>query len=324
MRHVRRCTRTGCSQSAVATLTYIYSDSTAVVGPLAAFAEPHSYDLCEEHAVRLTVPRGWEVLRHVGEFPSPIPHADDLEALADAVREAARVEPAGQPRLRRRGRPADRPPRPPAGGAAAGLRLAGDSAGCARLGRLVVRPAPPEPAQHPRRCPPVIDLSEIVKAYDVRGIVGEQLTDEVARALGAAFVTVTGARRLVAAHDMRESGPGLLAAFADGRHQPGCGRRRHRAGLDRHAVLRLRPARPARRDVHRQPQSGPLQRHQAVPGRRPADRLGDRPGRDPRAAPSATGRRPAGRRSTSPARVSEPDAAGRLRPLPARAGRPVR
>jgi hypothetical protein len=32
------------------------------------------------------------VLRHVGEFPSPIPHADDLEALADAVREAARVE----------------------------------------------------------------------------------------------------------------------------------------------------------------------------------------------------------------------------------------
>ncbi|MDQ2838896.1 MAG: DUF3499 domain-containing protein [Actinomycetota bacterium] len=100
MRHVRRCTRTGCSQSAVATLTYIYSDSTAVVGPLAAFAEPHSYDLCEEHAVRLTVPRGWEVLRHVGEFPSPIPHADDLEALADAVREAARVEvpPAAQPR----------------------------------------------------------------------------------------------------------------------------------------------------------------------------------------------------------------------------------
>jgi hypothetical protein len=77
----------------VATLTYAYSDLTAVVGPLATFAEPHSYDLCEEHALRLTVPRGWEVLRHAGEFPAPIPHADDLEALADAVREAARVEP---------------------------------------------------------------------------------------------------------------------------------------------------------------------------------------------------------------------------------------
>ena len=88
----RRCTRTGCARSAVATLTYIYSDSTAVVGPLAAFAEPHSYDLCEQHAVRLTAPRGWEVVRHEGEFPAPIPYADDIEALAEAVREAARVD----------------------------------------------------------------------------------------------------------------------------------------------------------------------------------------------------------------------------------------
>jgi hypothetical protein len=94
VRSSRRCTRTGCARAAVATLTYAYSDLTAVVGPLASFAEPHSYDLCEEHALGLTVPRGWEVVRHVGEFPSPIPHADDLEALADAVREAARVEPA--------------------------------------------------------------------------------------------------------------------------------------------------------------------------------------------------------------------------------------
>ncbi|MDT4959998.1 MAG: hypothetical protein QOD31_3797, partial [Pseudonocardiales bacterium] len=53
-----------------------------------------SYDLCEEHALGLTVPRGWEVMRHVGDFPAPIPHSDDLEALADAVREAARVDPA--------------------------------------------------------------------------------------------------------------------------------------------------------------------------------------------------------------------------------------
>ena len=93
VRHVRSCTRTACVKPAVATLTYAYSDLTAVVGPLASFEEPHSYDLCEDHALRLTVPRGWEVLRHVGEFPAPIPHADDLEALADAVREAARVDP---------------------------------------------------------------------------------------------------------------------------------------------------------------------------------------------------------------------------------------
>ena len=62
----------------------------------------------------------------------------------------------------------------------------------------------------------MIDLSQIVKAYDVRGIVGEQLTTEVAAALGTAFVQVTGATRLTAAHDMRDSGPELLAAFAAG------------------------------------------------------------------------------------------------------------
>jgi hypothetical protein len=70
----------------------VYSDSTAVVGPLATYAEPHSYDLCEEHARRLTVPKGWEVVRHEGEFSLPMPSSDDLEALADAVREAARPE----------------------------------------------------------------------------------------------------------------------------------------------------------------------------------------------------------------------------------------
>ena len=75
----------------MATLTYVYSDSTAVVGPLATSAEPHSYDLCERHAVRLTAPRGWEVVRYEGEFPAE-PSADDLTALAEAVREAGRAD----------------------------------------------------------------------------------------------------------------------------------------------------------------------------------------------------------------------------------------
>ncbi len=75
----------------MATLTYVYSDSTAVVGPLATSAEPHSYDLCERHAVRLTAPRGWEVVRYEGDYPSE-PSADDLTALAEAVREAGRGE----------------------------------------------------------------------------------------------------------------------------------------------------------------------------------------------------------------------------------------
>jgi phosphomannomutase len=62
----------------------------------------------------------------------------------------------------------------------------------------------------------VTDLSNIVKAYDVRGVVPDQLDEQVAAALGAAFVDVTGASRVVTAHDMRESGPGLADAFAAG------------------------------------------------------------------------------------------------------------
>ena len=90
---VRRCSRSGCTELAVATLTYVYADSTAVVGPLATQAEPHSYDLCTAHAHRLTAPRGWEVVRFEGEFAPP-PHAgaDDLTALAEAVREAGRAD----------------------------------------------------------------------------------------------------------------------------------------------------------------------------------------------------------------------------------------
>jgi hypothetical protein len=82
----------------VATLTYVYSDQTAVLGPLATYAEPHAYDLCELHADKLSVPRGWEVIRLAPDPASLSPTEDDLLALADAVREAARpVDPADEP-----------------------------------------------------------------------------------------------------------------------------------------------------------------------------------------------------------------------------------
>jgi len=77
----------------VATLTYVYADSTAVVGPLATQAEPHSYDLCNQHAHRLTAPRGWEVVRFEGELMAPKVVPDDLTALAEAVREGRGPEP---------------------------------------------------------------------------------------------------------------------------------------------------------------------------------------------------------------------------------------
>jgi Protein of unknown function (DUF3499) len=85
----------------VYTLTYVYRDSTAVLGPLAAFVEPHCYDLCARHADRMTAPRGWDVVRlPAGDPPDEAAVTDDLEALANAVREASwpqtPEEPTGQ------------------------------------------------------------------------------------------------------------------------------------------------------------------------------------------------------------------------------------
>ena len=78
----------------MATLTYVYSDQTAVLGPLATYAEPHAYDLCDAHSERLSAPRGWEILRLAQDPSAGGPSTDDLLALADAVREAARPAPA--------------------------------------------------------------------------------------------------------------------------------------------------------------------------------------------------------------------------------------
>ncbi|HEY3687316.1 MAG TPA: phosphomannomutase/phosphoglucomutase [Streptosporangiaceae bacterium] len=60
------------------------------------------------------------------------------------------------------------------------------------------------------------DLSKIFKAYDIRGVVPDELDESVAESVGAAFVRVTGAPVVVTAHDMRASSPGLAAAFAAG------------------------------------------------------------------------------------------------------------
>jgi phosphomannomutase len=59
-------------------------------------------------------------------------------------------------------------------------------------------------------------LADIVKAYDIRGLVPEQLDEALARQVGGAFVRFLDADRIVTGHDMRESSPGLAAAFADG------------------------------------------------------------------------------------------------------------
>ena len=88
--HSRQCSKPACSRAAVATLTYVYADSTVVVGQLSTHAEPHAYDLCAFHAERFTAPRGWDVVHIHQEFVEQPPSTDDLDALAKAVREAGK------------------------------------------------------------------------------------------------------------------------------------------------------------------------------------------------------------------------------------------
>jgi phosphomannomutase len=67
----------------------------------------------------------------------------------------------------------------------------------------------------------VPDLSQIVKAYDIRGVVPDQLDTGVAEAVGAAFARVTAATQVAVGRDMRPSSPELAAAFAAGANGQG-------------------------------------------------------------------------------------------------------
>ncbi len=60
------------------------------------------------------------------------------------------------------------------------------------------------------------DLASIVKAYDIRGVVPDQLDEDVVEAVGAAFAWVTGAETIVTMHDMRTSSGPLVDAFGRG------------------------------------------------------------------------------------------------------------
>ena len=85
----RSCSRAGCKSFATMTLTYIYAESTAVVGPLATYSEPHAYDLCVLHGTRLKVPNGWSVIKAQITNEVVGPSDADLMVIADAVREVA-------------------------------------------------------------------------------------------------------------------------------------------------------------------------------------------------------------------------------------------
>lgn len=57
----RHCARPGCGQPATATLTYQYASQTAWLERLTPESHPMTHDLCEAHAARLSVPRGWHL-----------------------------------------------------------------------------------------------------------------------------------------------------------------------------------------------------------------------------------------------------------------------
>ena len=60
----RLCSKVGCAREAVTTLTYDYGDQMAAIGPLGGSGDPHAHDLCAIHTERLSVPKGWIVVRH--------------------------------------------------------------------------------------------------------------------------------------------------------------------------------------------------------------------------------------------------------------------
>ena len=80
-RAARLCSRVGCRHLATKTLTYIYADSTAVLGPLATFSEPHAYDLCDQHSLRMSAPVGWTVIKPEPDALPAGPSSDDLMAI---------------------------------------------------------------------------------------------------------------------------------------------------------------------------------------------------------------------------------------------------
>lgn len=74
----RPCSRIACGEPSVATLTFDYADSMAVLGPLSFDGDPHSFDLCTRHAARTSAPRGWQLVRHrvFGDAPDEADSAD--------------------------------------------------------------------------------------------------------------------------------------------------------------------------------------------------------------------------------------------------------
>jgi Protein of unknown function (DUF3499) len=85
----RQCARPGCSQPAVATLTYDYGSQAAWLDRLSPEPHPMTHDLCDTHAHRMSVPQGWrlENRRMIAPLTPPAPAAvAETEAVAAPAR----------------------------------------------------------------------------------------------------------------------------------------------------------------------------------------------------------------------------------------------
>lgn len=94
----RTCSRQTCRRAARSTLTFVYADSTAVIGPLSVHAEPHAYDLCEQHARSMTPPRGWEIVRlqDVSEAAAPQDERPDAAVASAPLAPIRPLRPASE------------------------------------------------------------------------------------------------------------------------------------------------------------------------------------------------------------------------------------
>ncbi len=243
----------------MATLTFVYADSTAVVGPLALRAEPGTYDLCRAHSQGLSAPRGLG-----GDPPARRPQ-----------------QPASLDR-RPDGSGGRRPPGRAGDGPAEPVRTRGDSSegpsggprrSAGRLRRHRSQDGMSDRGPHAARLRCVIQ-PHVFKANDIRGLVGGEAPEwdvDGARAIGAAFAAAFGldGQEFVLGRDMRAGGRELSLAFADGARDQGASVRRRRARQHRPAVVRVRAHAPSRRPVHRVPQPGRLQRGEVLPAATP-------------------------------------------------------
>jgi len=92
---LKRCSRPGCGERAVAQLTYAYAQSQVEVSPVAEDPPAGAYVLCQVHLDRLKVPKGWKLIRSGSPGLVPLTEAE-IESLAEEVRRVGLgLEPEG-------------------------------------------------------------------------------------------------------------------------------------------------------------------------------------------------------------------------------------